>query len=220
MRGFWKTLGTLFKKYFISGLLVLIPIVGTIWILKIIIVYADGVFTGLLPYKIRPEAWLGRDIPGIGLFITIALVLFVGVFTRHYVGKAMLRFGDDLIEKIPLGRGIYNSIKQFMHAFIPSEGGRHYKKIVAVEYPRKGCYMIGFVLGPVLSKIQENTEDHMISVFLPTTPNPTSGFMISVSEKDTIALQITVEQAFKYIISGTVEQTIKTKQVEYEPQNN
>lgn len=205
MSGFWKGLCTLFKRYFVSGLLVLIPIIGTIWILKILILYADGMFTGLLPARFRPDAIFGRTIPGIGLLITIGLVLLVGVVTRHYIGKKLLEYGDRIITKIPLGRGIYKAIKQFMRAFVSDEEGSQYKRVVAVEYPRRGCYMIGFVLGPIQPAVQNKFDHPWISIFLPTSPNPTSGFMISVPEKESIPLNITVDQAFKYIISGSVE---------------
>lgn len=207
MGGFWKGLTKLFRRYFISGLLVLIPIVGTIWILKVFILYADRVFTDLLPPQLRPEALFGRDIPGLGLFITIVLIILTGLLTRLYIGRKFVHLGDRIIEKIPLGRGIYSSIKQFMGAFLSSEE-KQYQKVVAVEYPRHGCYMVGFVVGPVQPALQKVQDKPWISIFLPTSPNPTSGFMISVPEEETIPLPISVEKAFKYIISGSVEKAI------------
>lgn len=212
MSGFWKGLGTLFKRYFVSGFLVLIPIIGTIWILKVIIVYADGMFTGLLPARIRPDVLIGRNIPGVGLLITIGLVLLVGVLTRLYIGKQLVRIGDSIIAKIPLGRGIYKSIKQLMGAFISDGEGSQYKRVVAVEYPRRGCYMIGFVLGPIQPAVQAKFDKPWISIFLPTSPNPTSGFMISVPDEETTTLPITTDQAFKYIISGNVDEVAPSGQ--------
>lgn len=218
MSRFLKGLRTLFKRYFVSGLIVLIPIVGTVWILKTLIIYADGLFVNLLPMRFRPEAWLGRDIPGIGFLITIVLIILVGMLTRHYVGRAIMRFGDRIIAKIPIGRGIYKAFKQFMDAFVGSEEKKQYKRVVAVEYPRRGCFMVGFVLGPVQSTLQEKHQDLWISIFLPTSPNPTSGFMISVPEKETIPLPISTDQAFKYIISGSVDQPAQSEQRPHEPQ--
>jgi uncharacterized membrane protein len=206
MSGFWKGLGKLFRRYFISGVLVLVPIVGTIWILKVFVYYADNVFTGLLPARIQPEAIFGRDIPGVGFFITIAMVLLVGLLTRLYIGRKFMHLGDRIIRRIPLGRGIYGAIKQFMGAFLSADEKKQYQRVVAVEYPRRGCYMVGFVVGPVQPALQAVYDKPWISIFLPTSPNPTSGFMISVPEEETIPLTISVEKAFKYIISGSVDE--------------
>lgn len=204
MNKLWHTLGKLFKRYFVAGLLVIIPIIGTIWILKIIIVYADGMFMGLLPEGAQPQAWLGYDIPGLGFFVTIGIILLVGVATRLYIGRKLVHLGEYFISKVPVGRSIYKSFKQFMRAFISDEEGKH-RRVVAVEYPRRDCYMVGFVVGPVQPGVQEKFDEPWISIFLPTSPNPTSGFMISVPEKDVIPLDISTDQAFKYIISGSLE---------------
>ncbi len=211
MSGFWKGFGTLFRRYFVSGLLVLIPIIGTLWILKVLILYADGLFTGLLPKRFQPEAIFGRSIPGIGLLITVGLVLLVGVLTRMYIGRKVVHLGDRIIGRIPLGRGIYNSIKQFMNAFVSDDEKKQYRRVVAVEYPRRGCYMVGFVVGPTQPAVQERFDHPWISIFLPTSPNPTSGFMISVPEQEVIQLPITVEKAFKYIISGSIDRAPSPK---------
>jgi len=205
MNKFWHSLGTLFKRYFVSGLLVIIPVIGTVWILKVIIVYADDMFMGLLPARAQPRAWLGYDIPGLGLFVTVGIILLVGVATRLYIGRKFVHLGEYIISKVPVGRSIYKSFKQFMRAFITDDEGAKHRRVVAVEYPRKGIYMVGFVVGPVQPGVQEKFDDPWISVFLPTSPNPTSGFMISLPEKDAIQLPISTDQAFKYIISGNIE---------------
>jgi uncharacterized membrane protein len=206
MSKFWHSLGTLFKRYFISGLLVIIPVVGTIWILKVIVFYADDMVMGLLPYRVQPKAWLGYDIPGLGFFLTIGVILIVGVATRLYVGRKFVRLGEYIISKVPVGRSIYKSFKQFMGAFITDDEGAKHRRVVAVEYPRRGCYMVGFVVGPVQPGLQKQFDEPWITIFLPTSPNPTSGYMISVPEKDTIRLPISTDEAFKYIISGNLEQ--------------
>jgi len=204
MNKFFHSLGTLFKRYFVSGLLVIIPVIGTVWILKVIIVYADNMFMGLLPHRVQPRAWLGYDIPGLGFFVTIGIILLVGVATRLYIGRKFVHLGEYFISKVPVGRSIYKSFKQFLRAFISDEDKVH-RRVVAVEYPRKGCYMVGFVVGPVQPGVQEKFDEPWISVFLPTSPNPTSGFMISVPEKEAIQLPISTDQAFKYIISGSID---------------
>ncbi len=116
-----------------------------------------------------------------------------------------MNLGDRVIARIPIGRGIYKAFKQFINTFIPGEESSKYERVVAVEYPRRGCYMVGFVLGPVQPAVQAKFDHPWISIFLPTSPNPTSGFMISVPEKETIPLPISIDQAFKYIISGNIE---------------
>lgn len=205
MNKFWHSLGTLFKRYFVSGLLVIIPAIGTVWILKVIIVYADDMFMGLLPHRVQPKAWLGYDIPGLGFFVTIAIILLVGVATRLYVGRKFVHLGEYIISKVPVGRSIYKSFKQFMGAFITDDEEKKHRRVVAVEYPRRGCYMVGFVVGPVQPGLQERFDEPWITIFLPTSPNPTSGYMISVPEKDTIRLPVSTDEAFKYIISGNLE---------------
>lgn len=188
----------IFKRYFVAGLIVLIPVVATIWILRAIIVYADSMFTGLLPERMQPEVF-----PGIGLFITIALVLLVGVLAHLYIGRSIMRVGSRVMEKIPLGRSIYNAIKQLMDVFVGPGRKKQYQRVVAVEFPRKGCYMVGFVLGPVPATLQDmHAGESWITVFLPTSPNPTTGFMISMPERETVALPLSIDKAFRYIISG------------------
>jgi uncharacterized membrane protein len=128
----------------------------------------------------------------------------VGVATRLYVGRKFVHLGEYIISKVPVGRSIYKSFKQFLGAFVSDDEKKH-RRVVAVEYPRRDCYMVGFVVGPVQPGVQEKFDEPWISVFLPTSPNPTSGFMISVPEKDAIQLPISTDQAFKYIISGSIE---------------
>ena len=205
MNKFFHSLSTLFKRYFVSGLFVIIPVIGTVWILKVIIVYADNMFVGLLPEEAQPRVWLGYDIPGLGLFVTIGIILLVGVATRLYIGRKLMHLGEYFISKVPVGRSIYKSFKQFMRAFVSEEGSKH-RRVVAVEYPRRDCYMVGFMVGPVQPALQAKFDEPWVSVFLPTSPNPTSGFMISVPEKEAIQLPISTDQAFKYIISGSIDQ--------------
>ena len=192
------------KGIFVSGFFVLLPAIITIWILKVIIVWADDFVLSLLPEDIQPNVLLGYEIPGLGIVVTISLIFITGLVTRLYVGRLLVSLGDKIISKIPLGRSIYSAIKQFVNTL--SSGSRdNLKKVVAVEYPRRGSYVIGFLTSEALKEISDSDgieDSKWMNIFIPTTPNPTSGFLIMVPEKDIIALKMSVDDAFKLLISG------------------
>lgn len=198
MQSFFSGLKTLFKKYFVAGALVFIPIVGTIWILKTLILWTDGFLTSIIPQRLQPEALIGWHIPGLGLVITFSLILLVGVLTRVYIGKKLLDWGDAIIRKIPFGRGIYSAIKQFMSTVV-SQNSSSFKQAVLVEFPTHGSWMIGFVTGS--SSPDENSKDDLTNVFIPTAPNPTSGFLVFVQNEKLKPINMSVDRAFRTIIS-------------------
>lgn len=182
------------KQHFGAGLLVLIPIAVTVWVLQTIILWCEGVFETLVPIAWRPLTLFGYNVPGVGLIFTFLLILFAGVLTRLYFGRKLLGWGDRIIQKIPLGRGIYTSVKQLLNALMIS-GGKNFHRVVLVEFPREGSHMIGFVTG-------ENPAAKTLHVFVPTTPNPTSGFLLILSPDRVKTLNMSVERAFKLIVSG------------------
>lgn len=184
----------IFKKYFVAGALVLVPIAVTVWVLKTIILWCEGIFETLVPVSWQPPGLLGYELPGIGLVFTLLLVLLVGALTRLYLGRKILSVGDWIIHKIPLGRGIYSSMKQLLNAFMVT-GEKNFHRVVLVTFPMEGSQMIGFVT-------QENIAEKKLHVFVPTTPNPTSGFLLVVSTDKVRPLNLSVEQAFKLIVSG------------------
>ena len=194
------------KSLFFAGLAILIPIIVTIWILKTIVVWSDGFVLSFLPYKFQPKALLGHNIPGLGIIVTLIIVMLAGGFTKLYVGRFIVNLGDKIISKIPLGRSIYGALKQFINA-LSTSGKGNLKRVVAVEYPRKGCYVIGFPTSKAIEKISSQSDDVWINVFVPTTPNPTSGFLIMVPEKEVIQLHMSVDEAFKLLVSGGFVQT-------------
>jgi uncharacterized membrane protein len=198
---FWKTIQTLFKKYFIAGILVLVPLAGTVWILKSVIIWADGIFVSLLPTFLQPSFLSTRKIPGVGLVLTIGTILIVGVFTRLYLGKKIISLGDAIVEKIPFGRSIYSTLKQILQtAFTP--GGEKFKGVCLVEYPREGSFTIAFITGEASPAISPNGSKKYLKIFVPTTPNPTSGFLLMVPEEKVKILNMSIEDASKLIISG------------------
>lgn len=190
---------TLFKKYFVAGTIVFVPIVGTIWILKAIILWADNVFVSLLPRTLLPD-FLHR-IPGVGLVLTLFTILLMGAFTRLYLGKRIVSYGDLLFSKVPFGRAIYQGIKQLLSAVFMRGEGR-FSRVVMVEYPKEGSYAIGFVTGRCDERTVPKKGEDFLCVFVPTTPNPTSGFLLIIPEEKIIPMDMSVEEATKLVISG------------------
>ncbi len=190
-----------FKRYFLAGLAVAVPLVVTYLILKFLIVSTDQLVLSFIPERLWPRSLTGVDIPGFGLIVTILLILSIGVLTRHYVGRKFVSLGDRIISKIPLGAGIYNATKQFMNTFI-SDKEQQFKGVVVVEYPRKGSWVMGFVTRHPSRHILDVDQREWVTIFIPTTPNPTSGFLIMVPEEETRPLDITTDEAFKFIISA------------------
>jgi len=205
MKSFLRTVKTILKSYFLAGLATVIPIALTIWILKVLIVWADGFLKSFLPQALYPENLLGIDIPGLGIVFTITIILLVGVLTRLYIGKKILAWWDTLFSKIPLGKGVYSALKDFVSLTF-SKDGKSFKQVALIEYPRHGMYAIAFVTGPATGQIQAKTDKRVFNVFLPTTPNPTSGYLLMVPEDELIILDLRVEQAMKIIVSAGVVQ--------------
>ncbi len=202
---FGTSLKRIFKRYLLAGMAVTIPLIATIWILKFIITGIDDLVISLLPLRMQPASLFGRNIPGFGIIVTVVLLLGVGFITRLYIVNRMVALGDRIIEQIPLGRTIYKSIKQFLGTILTRSEDK-FESVVLVEYPRKGCWVLGFVTGEPIRKIQDATAAHVINIFVPTTPNPTSGFLIMVPQEDAIKINISIEYAFKLIISGGIVQ--------------
>ena len=190
------------KGVFLTGVIAVIPAGVTIYILYLIIKLMNNLVR-FVPARYHPDQLLPFHIPGLGVIITLILIFTIGLVTRSYLGKKLAILGDRMVRQIPLVRGIYNALKQFVDAVF-SDKGQSFKKAVLIEYPRKGLYSIAFVTGVSRGEVQVKTLQRCVNVFVPTTPNPTSGFYIMVPEGDMIALDMTVEEAFTLIISGGI----------------
>lgn len=186
-----------------AGLIALLPIAGTLWLIKIIIYAAEGLFAGFIPSQWRATNLIGYDIPGMGILAALIVVFIVGLFTRLYIGKKVLNYGDRLFKKIPVGRGIYTAIKQFLDT-VSGKSRDSFRQVVLVEYPSPGIFALGFLTGYASGEVQSKTESRVANVFIPTTPNPTSGFLLMFPETKMTYLDMTVEEAFKFIVSGGV----------------
>jgi uncharacterized membrane protein len=195
-----KWLGAILKKYFLTGLLVFIPISLSIYILKIVSTTADRL-VGLLPLRYDPSTYLPFHIPGLGFIVTLIVIFLVGLVTANFVGRKLVDGIGLLFSRIPLVRTVYTGAKEIVQTFILDRPSQ-FRQVVLVEYPRKGIYCIAFVTGSPSGELASKVGADFVNVFVPTTPNPTSGFYILVSREETIPLNITIEDAFKLIMSA------------------
>ena len=185
-----------FRNYFIAGVVVLIPIGITVYLTLFIV----KVSSKILPKELNPNHYLPYDIPGVEIIISIFLITLVGWLSLSFIGKRLLKLFEDILQKIPILRTIYSAITQMTETFTKSEGNT--KNVVLVEYPRKGTWAVGFATKENTSGIADKTKQNLVNVFIPTTPNPTSGFLLMFPKEDVIYLDITFEQASKFIVSA------------------
>jgi len=187
------------KKYFITGLLVLVPLVITVWVLKSIIGAMDQSLL-LLPDAWHPHALFGRDIPGVGAILTIAIVLATGVIATNFFGRHLIVLWEKLLHRVPVVKSVYSSVKQVSDTLF-SDSGNAFRKAVLVQFPRQGTWTIAFVTGTPGGDVSNHLHGDYVSVFVPTTPNPTGGYFLMMPQADVIELDMSVDEALKYIIS-------------------
>jgi len=192
------------RNYFVTGLLVLVPISLTIFIIYQLFLKVDSILRDVLYAFLRTQLGipLGEEpIPGMGFIALILLIIGTGLLARNYFGKKLIAMGESIVARIPIISRIYSTIQQISQAFF-SEKREVFKKAVLFEYPRKGIYSIGFYTQDTRGPVQDALEHDVVSIFLPTTPNPTSGFLLFVPKDEIIDLNLTVEEALKLVISG------------------
>lgn len=190
------------RKYLMAGLLVWLPLGVTVLVINFLIETFDQVLI-LLPSAYRPDELLGYHIPGFGLLMTAVVILVTGMIVANYLGEKLVGFWEGLLSRIPLVRSIYSAVKQVTEAFVGSE--QSFQKAYLVEYPRRGTWTLAFQTSTKTGEAQIKTGlNSVVNVFVPTTPNPTSGFFLMVSQDDLVPLDMSVEQALKMIISGGV----------------
>jgi uncharacterized membrane protein len=188
------------RKYFITGLLILVPLAITLWVLNLIIGTMDQSLL-LLPEKWRPEPQLfGIHIPGLGTILTLVIIFLTGLATRNFIGKQVVHAWEAIVTRIPVVSSIYSSVKQVSDTLFSSSGNA-FRKAVLVQYPRQGSWTIAFVTGVPGGDVRNHLEGDYVSIYVPTTPNPTSGFFLMVPRADTIELDMNVDEALKYIVS-------------------
>ncbi len=187
------------RRYIIAGILVWLPSGVTIFLVRILIGLLDRTLV-LIPQKYQPEELLGFAIPGLGILLTIVILLVTGVLAANIVGRSMVGLWESLLERIPVVRSVYSAAKNFAE-MVFSDSSQSFKKVLLIEYPRKGLYSLAFQTSSELGEVQGRTGEKVICTFVPTTPNPTSGFIIIVPRKDVIELDMEVDEALKMIIS-------------------
>ncbi|MBI5886356.1 MAG: DUF502 domain-containing protein [Deltaproteobacteria bacterium] len=188
------------KGYFVTGLLVVVPLYITVYIFTLIVGFMEGAYH-LLPDALRPDTYLPFRIPGLGVLITLTTVFVAGVITQNFMGKWLLHLAEKILSRVPVVRIVYNASKQFMETFFAKEH-EGFRKVVLVEFPSKGLWSLGFLTGRVCEELQKKTPEEMLNVFLPTTPNPTSGYYAIIPKREVILLDMSIEDAFKVIMTG------------------
>lgn len=191
--------GQLIKRYFITGLLIWVPLVITGWVLSLIISTLDQSLR-LLPTSIHPEALVGFAIPGAGAVLTLVMILLTGLLAANFIGQKLVVWWEKLLARIPVVNSVYNSVKQVSDTLF-SPNGNAFRKALLVQYPRQGSWTVAFLTGAPGGDIINHLEGEHVSVYVPTTPNPTSGFFLMMPTKDVVELDMTVDEALKYIIS-------------------
>ena len=191
-----KSLSLTIRNYFITGVVVLIPIGFTLYLTKILI----GISSNLIPKNLNPNHYLPFDIPGVEILISILLITLVGGLSLSFFGKRILKIIDDLFQRIPFLRTVYSAIVQMTETF--SKKNDDTKSVVLVEYPRKGVWAVGFATKENTGEMADKTNKKLINVFVPTTPNPTSGFLLMFPIEDVIYLNMSFEEASKFIVSA------------------
>ncbi|HCE07651.1 MAG TPA: hypothetical protein DIT28_15280 [Oxalobacteraceae bacterium] len=187
------------RKYFITGLLILVPLAITLWVLNLIIGTMDQSLL-LLPPRWRPEALFGFHIPGIGTILTLLIIFFTGLAARNFIGNQVVRVWEGILIRIPVVNSIYSSVKQVSDTLFSSTGNA-FRKALLVQYPRQGSWTIAFLTGVPGGDVKNHLVGDYISIYVPTTPNPTSGFFLMIPRADAIELDMNVDEALKYIVS-------------------
>ena len=192
-----KSITLILRNYFITGVVVLIPIGFTLYLSKVLI----GLSSKLIPENINPNNYLPYSIPGIEIIISVVFITIVGGLSLSFLGKRILRLIDDLFKRIPVLRTIYSAIVQMTETF-SNKDSNDKKSVVLIEYPRKGVWAVGFATKENKGEMAKKTNQKLINVFVPTTPNPTSGFLLMFPMEDVIYLDMTFEEASKFIVSA------------------
>ena len=187
------------KKYLITGLLIWIPLVITIWVLALIVETLDRTLL-LLPQHFRQESWLLTHVPGMGVVMTLVIVFVTGVLAANFIGERLVRLWNAILHRIPFVSTIYSSVKQVSDTLF-SSSGEAFRKAVLVQWPHEGMWTIAFLTGTAGGDVANHLRDDYLSVYVPTTPNPTGGYFVLVARKDLIELDMSVDQALKYVIS-------------------
>ena len=198
----WQIVRDLTARYFVAGLLVFAPIGITIWAIAWIVTRLDNLLLPRLLQMIYPGLEEVPRLPLVGALFTFLVIVLIGVIARHFFGYELVRAWERLLSRVPVARSIYGGVKQLFEAIVQSNTRSSFNRVVLIEYPRKGLYAIAFTTGPARGAVQRAFDEPMVNCFVPTTPNPTSGFYLLVPEVQIRDVDLTVEEAFKVIMSA------------------
>lgn len=201
-RSIFSIAGEILRRYFVAGILVFAPIGITIWATAWIIQRLDNLLLPQLLQLLLPGLEEPPRIPFVGALFTLLVIILMGVIARHFFGGEIVRAWERLLSRVPVARNIYGGVKQLMEAIFRGDPGSRFRRVVLVEYPRKGIYALAFTTGPARGPVKDVGGRRMINCFLPTTPNPTSGFYLLVPDDEVTDVDLTVEEAFKLVMSA------------------
>lgn len=196
-------LGTRIRNYFLTGVLVTAPIGLTVFLVLWIINKVDIIVTGWLPFDYNPQSYLPFYVPGIGLVIVFIGITIVGALAAGIFGRMFINFSESILHRMPVVRGIYSALKQIFETVF-NHSSKAFRQVVLFEYPRKGIWAMGFITCTTEGEVQRETEKEVANVFVPTTPNPTSGFLLFIPKKDLTFMEMSVEEGIKMIVSGGI----------------
>lgn len=189
------------RNYLLAGIIVTAPISITFYIVWQVVDYFDTWVAGLIPDRYNPERYLPFSVPGIGLLLTLVALMVIGWFTASYLGRALMASSELVLDRMPIVRSLYGMLKQLFQTVL-AQSSRSFREVVAVEWPRAGIWSVAFVTGPAPQVARRSIDDELVSLFLPCTPNPTTGYYLMVSRRELVSLDISVEAAMKLIVSG------------------
>lgn len=187
------------KKYFVTGLLIWVPLGITLWVLRLLNDAMDGTLL-LLPQAARPEAWLGRYVPGLGIVLTLLVVLVTGMLAANFLGRRIVGAWENLLSRIPVVKSIYGGVKQVSDTVFATDA-KAFRKTLLVRFPHEHAWTLAFLTGEPGSDIQQHLDGDYVNVYVPTTPNPTGGYFLMLRRQDVIELDIKVDVALRYILS-------------------
>jgi uncharacterized membrane protein len=191
------------RAYFFAGVLITAPIGITFYIAWLFIHWVDNKVSPLLPAAYHPETYLPFSVPGFGLLVVFIVLTMIGALTAGMVGRFWLRTSERVLARMPVIRSVYGAIKQIFETVLAHKS-EAFRQVVLFEYPRRGCWAIGFITGITEGEVQDQTEDEVVNVFLPTTPNPTSGYLLFMPKREVVVLSMSVEEGIKMIVSGGI----------------
>jgi uncharacterized membrane protein len=189
------------RTYFLTGIIVAAPIGITVYVAQLFVSFVDDRVKPLIPEWLNPDTYLPVEVPGLGLVVAIVALTFIGAITANVLGRTIVGIGERMVARMPVVRSIYGALKQIFETVL-AQSSKSFREVVLLEYPRQGLWAIAFVTSTTQGEAQRLTQKEVVNIFLPTTPNPTSGFLLLVPRQDLIYLDMTVEEGIKMVISG------------------